>query len=142
MAQSSALARFHAKYRVDDSGCWLWTASLGQGTGYGRFKVGGVTVRAHRWLYELTVGPVPAGLELDHLCRVRHCVNPDHLEPVSHAVNMARHESYWAMQTHCRNGHEFTPENIYRPPKAPRRRQCIACKVQALREFRARKKAA
>lgn len=70
-------------------GCWLWTASL-DGNGYGRFHDGERDTKAHRSGYEMLVGPVPDGLELDHLCRVRACVRPDHLEPVTHAENVRR----------------------------------------------------
>jgi hypothetical protein len=71
-----------------DTGCWLWDGSfLG---GYGRAFANGRHVMAHVWVYEQVKGPVPEGTELDHLCRFHRCVNPDHLEPVSHAVNMRR----------------------------------------------------
>jgi len=65
-------------------------------------------VKAHRWAYETCVGSINDGLQIDHLCRVRECVNPDHLQPVTHAENMRR-----ARRTHCRRGHELTPENVY-----------------------------
>ncbi len=70
-------------------GCWHWTGSRVH-NGYGLFWIGGSNVRAHRAMYELMVGPIPAGLDLDHLCRVRHCVNPEHLEPVTRAENLRR----------------------------------------------------
>lgn len=79
--------------KVDLSGdCWLWTAAIDKTTGYGKFHAGeGRRIaNAHRWSYEHFVGPVPAGLDLDHLCRVRHCVRPDHLEPVTRRVNLLR----------------------------------------------------
>ena len=75
--------------------CWLWLAYVNHG-GYGRFRVGSMTdgtrrtVNAHRWAYEHLVGPIPEGLDLDHLCRVPGCVNPEHLEPVTHRENVAR----------------------------------------------------
>ena len=69
--------------------CWVWTGTR-QRNGYGSFGVKGRTLRAHRWSYEFYVGPIPAGLQIDHLCRVRNCVNPEHLEPVTHAENMRR----------------------------------------------------
>ena len=75
-------------------GCWLWVASLDRG-GYGQFRVSTSPfdgpVRAHRFAYEQLVGPIPSDREIDHLCRVRHCVNPDHLEPVTHQANMIRY---------------------------------------------------
>ena len=77
--------------RVDQTdSCWLWTASADR-YGYGRFFVGnGQYVQAHRHSYERFVGPIPPGLQIDHLCRVKHCVNPQHLEPVTHGVNQQR----------------------------------------------------
>jgi hypothetical protein len=97
--------------------CWLWTAFTRRG--YGRFRVGGAIVQAHRWSYELHAGPVAEGLELDHLCRNKACVNPDHLEPVTHEVNNERR--VFTPRTHCPGGHEFTPENT------SRRRECRTC---------------
>ena len=77
-------------YEVMPDGCWLWRKALGGGTGYGQLRMNGRTHNAHRVMYERLVGPVPEGLVLDHLCRVRACVNPDHLEPVTFAENMRR----------------------------------------------------
>lgn len=85
--------RIMEKIKVDDNECWLWQGAItGQGYAYvnrGR-RLG--AVRAHRALYEIEVGPVPEGLDLDHLCRVRHCVNPQHLEPVTRQKNVDRGE--------------------------------------------------
>lgn len=96
-----------------DTGCWEW--QLSTKLGYGQFALNGtVTRQAHRYAYERMVGPVPSGLELDHLCRVRHCVNPEHLEPVTPRVNNLRSTSpsaFNAAKTRCVHGHEFTPEN-------------------------------
>ena len=84
------LARFVPKYIPEpNSGCWLWVAMLGSG-GYGRFKVGNKNVYAHRLSYEHHVGAIPEGLDLDHLCRTRCCVNPTHLEPVTRKENIRR----------------------------------------------------
>lgn len=81
-------ARFIEK--VDRSGeCWIWTAAK-KPNGYGQFHAGRTMVRAHRWAYEHLVGPIPADMTLDHLCRVRACVNPAHLEPVTNAENHHR----------------------------------------------------
>lgn len=88
-------------------GCWLWTGNL-QANGYSSFYVNGRTVRAHRWAYEHFVGPISEGLQIDHLCRVRRCVNPTHLEPVTARENTRR-----AMRSRCVNGHPFTDENTY-----------------------------
>lgn len=77
--------------RSDPFGCWLWTAAINPGTGYARFWIPGAgTVNAHRFAYELAFGPIPDGLDVDHLCRVRSCVRPSHLEPVTRRENLMR----------------------------------------------------
>lgn len=98
------------------NGCWLWTGYLdGKGYGFLRLTRSRKTVRAHRLAYEALVGPIPEGMELDHLCRIIRCVNPDHLEPVTHAENVRRGRGgeHNRLKTHCAQGHEFTPENTY-----------------------------
>jgi len=87
--------RFLAKVDLDPSGCWLWTSALDT-AGYGRFYLNGRLVAAHGLAYDMFVGPVGEGLELDHLCRVRNCVNPRHLEPVTHRENILRGETFMA----------------------------------------------
>lgn len=87
--------RLIRKFSVDD-GCWLWHANK-NAAGYGRFQLDGRGQPAHRVIYELLVGPIPAGLVLDHLCRVHACVNPAHLEPVSQRENLLRGESMAAV---------------------------------------------
>lgn len=115
--------------------CWWWTACINPDTGYGTFWDGKV-LSAHRWAYEHFVGPIPEGLHLDHLCRVRRCVNPAHLEPVTLAENVRRGER--ATKTHCKNGHEFTPENTIRRNKPGR--ECRTCANAAQRKRKAAKR--
>lgn len=107
--------------------CWLWKGGLNK-KGYGKCYDGARNEIAHIAFYRLLVGPIPSGLELDHICRVRRCVNPEHLEPVTHAENIRRGRSGAANRekTHCSKGHEFTPENTYRDKQ--NRRQCLVCK--------------
>jgi hypothetical protein len=108
-------------FTVDESGCWLWDGAIWP-NGYGKTSTLIHDTRlAHRVLYIEHRGPVPDGLDLDHLCRVRHCVNPAHLEPVSRSVNLTR--GYVARGT-CRNGlHDLTVEGSTRPGT----RRCLAC---------------
>ena len=92
-----------------NSGCWLWTGS-DNGKGYCQVRWNGPKVSVHILVYELLVGPVSDGLELDHLCRARRCCNPSHLEPVPHTVNILRGESPSALcaeKTHCPKGHPY-----------------------------------
>jgi hypothetical protein len=106
----SAEERFWSK--VDKTGeCWLWTGST-EDLGYARFGVNGTRVYVHRFAYELEVGPIPDGLTIDHLCRVRYCVNPDHLEAVTQRQNVMRSPvqvtAVNARKTHCPRGHEYS----------------------------------
>jgi len=106
--------------------CWLWTGGL-HATGYGHFRAVSrePMVSSHQWAYRSMNGPVPDGLELDHLCRVRACVRPEHLEPVTHAENMARSRE---LTTHCPWGHEWTTETTRYNRKGYR--YCHACDRQ------------
>lgn len=97
------LERFWPKVRKEPSpsGCWIWTGAIRRGDGYGEFHARqGMSRLAHRVAYEPLVGPVPDGLQIDHLCRVRRCVNRAHLEPVTHAENVRRGSAVGA--THSR----------------------------------------
>jgi len=122
--------RFWAK--ADRSGgpdaCWPWTASL-QNKGYGQFNYGGTMAKAHRVAYILTHGTIPDGMTLDHLCRVRRCVNPAHLEPVSFKTNVLRGiapVATNAAKTHCIHGHPFDTANTY-IRRDTGSRQCRTC---------------
>ena len=120
-----------------NSGCWIWMGSLT--AGYGQFAVlggcGWKPQRAHVIAYQIYVGHVPCGLELDHLCRVRACCNPDHLEPVTHKENMRRSPLVGRtvpLKTHCHAGH---PIGLSSSGK----RVCRTCLRDATRRYRTRK---
>jgi hypothetical protein len=107
--------RFWAKVRKTPD-CWLWTGSTVGTWGYGQVSIGRRRIPVHRYAYELLVGPIPDGLVIDHLCRVPHCVNPAHLEPVTEQVNILRGTGITAVnatKTACIHGHLFTAENTY-----------------------------
>lgn len=136
--------------RVDKRGpedCWPWTGYLNPG-GYGMIGRDGGYVNAHRVAYELQVGPIPEGLHIDHLCRVRHCMNARHLEPVTPGENMRRglaverRRAVSAAVTHCPQGHEYTPENTrvrHYPKKGWTTRECKACNRERMaRKHKAR----
>jgi hypothetical protein len=109
--------------------CWQWTKGK-TNKGYGSFHPSkGSLVLAHRFSYELLVGPIPEGLVIDHRCRNRLCVNPDHLEPVTSGENTRRGFgiSTWnRIKTHCPQGHPYSAENTYLDPSRNGRR-CRAC---------------
>lgn len=117
--------RFWAKVNKTDT-CWLWTAA--KICGYGTFGIGGQNVYAHRYSYELLVGPIPTRLQIDHLCRVRHCVNPAHLDPVTQRENIRRGDTgkHHREKTHCPQGHSYDEENTYRDRRGWR--QCVNCR--------------
>ncbi|MGA5354024.1 HNH endonuclease signature motif containing protein [Streptomyces thermodiastaticus] len=106
--------------------CWIWQAATNR-KGYGIFSVNGGSTLAHRFSYELHVGPIPDGLELDHRCRVRACSNPAHLEPVTHAENVRRGKAgaHYRNRTECPQGHPYDDQNTYRRRNGGRAcRQC------------------
>jgi hypothetical protein len=125
-------------YRPDLGRCWLWTGS-GNGRGYGQIGEGNRNLYAHRVAYELAIGPIPIGKQIDHLCRVRNCVNPAHLEAVTQKENVERgttgevNAARQLAQTHCKRGHPFDAANTYIAPNG--QRLCKTC-----RRWRARRK--
>lgn len=144
---AKVMARFDAKYEVSVDGCWLWVAYIDSG-GYGLFSHNGRPVKAHRFSYEAHVGQIPQGLQIDHLCRVRHCVNPAHLEPVTHAENIRRGVANdmlllrQASITHCPQGHEYTQENtrLGKTRSGSNCRHCKECAKIRARNIRAKER--
>lgn len=134
----TALRDFMAKVEQKPNGCWEWVGSRFH-HGYAQFRrIDFPSAYAHRWAYHHFVGEIPDGMDLDHLCRVRHCVNPGHLEPVTRRENLMRGTtipSRNAAKTHCVHGHPFDAVNTR--SNADGSRECRACD-----RIRARRKAA
>lgn len=137
----SVVSRFMSKVDKVSSGCWIWARGFKNNDGYGVFAPHKTMRSAHRVSWVMHRGPIPDNLEVNHLCEVKACVNPDHLELTTHSKNMRygnNHLARQARQTHCHRGHEFTPENtrLYRGS-----RFCRTCGNQFSREYTQRKKA-
>lgn len=133
--------RFWVKVtRAGDDECWLWTGGTA-GRGYGTFRVGSKMAYAHRISYDLAFGPIADGLDIDHLCGTPPCVNPRHLEAVTHRENVLRGDTVPAAhagKTTCPKGHPYDLFNTYTPPRGGR--QCRQCKRAADRSFRERRR--
>lgn len=117
----AATAKDRLTYTVAESGCWLWTGTLNR-WGYGKTSYRSVHISAHRLSYLLSKGQIPEGLQIDHLCGVRNCINPAHLEAVTPLENTLR-----ARKDHCKQGHPFAGDNLVwtRDGKHRRCRECI-----------------
>lgn len=116
----------------DESGCWEWNGAH-SGTGYGQVRLDGRSQPVHRVVWEMLRGPIPEGLQIDHLCRNRGCCNPDHLEPVSQRVNLLRGISGPAInarKTHCPKGHEY--DQVAKNGD----RKCSICVAEYNRKYR------
>jgi len=133
--RGTPLERILPRVCVKPSGCWEWTGGVNH-RGYGIVKIGGKSYRVHRLFYELTVGPIGEGYELDHTCRNHRCINPDHLEQVTHTENMRR--GYYALKECCPKGHPYNEENTYVRPDG--RRKCRLCARDASSKWRASKR--
>ena len=132
--------RLKAKIKAVENGCLIWRGNITP-SGYGVFWTTTGTNGAHRIAYELLRGEIPDGLTLDHLCRNRACVNPDHLEPVTIRENLRRAPTALstinAAKTHCKRGHPFDEQNTY--VFGDRFRQCKACARMHSRNYEKRK---
>lgn len=126
---TTTLQKFESYVERTDT-CWLWRGTVAP-NGYGSIVHNRKPAIAHRWAYEHFVGTIPAGLQLDHLCRVRACVNPAHLEPVTAQENTRR-----AMRSHCVNGHPFDAANTWLHRG---KRYCRECRRRRVREYQARR---
>lgn len=143
------IARFEKWIEKQERGCWLWVGTNSKG--YGSFTLGRkngapVSVRAHRFAYEVWVGVIPNGHHVHHRkeagCVSKLCVNPAHLEALSAGEHILRHRGFAsinASKTHCPKGHPYDEANTYRKPDG--RRVCKACRLEAQREIDKRKKA-
>ncbi len=137
MVRSDVATRFWEKVERT-GGCWLWTG--GRSTkGYAYAWNGERVVLAHRMAYEMVAGPIPDGLQLDHVaergCTNKHCVNPAHLEPVTLQENLRRgtRNNGQAAKTHCKRGHPFSEANTHRTAKQRHCRQCARDRQRAYR---------
>lgn len=122
---------------TEPGSCWTWTG--GTTRGYGRIRIGAGRFYVHRVAYEALVGPIPEGMQLDHLCRNRSCVNPEHLEPVTCRTNLMRGDTkaaHYAARAECPHGHAYDKANTYLRPGGGR--ACRACR----REYERRRRAA
>lgn len=122
-ARLHPMAKFWRKVRhAGESGCLEWQGATS--AGYGHIRRDGRAQLVHRYIYEQVIGPIPDGMQIDHLCRNRLCVNIEHLEPVTQAENLRRQG---AAVTHCPRGHAYTPENTYLRPGRTSGRVCRTC---------------
>lgn len=136
MKAAPLMERFMRHVAVQNDGCWLWTGTVNQ-NGYGtistRRERSCRTSKAHRIAYELLVGSIPEGLDLDHKCRVRRCVNPEHLEAVTRKENIGR--GLRGARVFCPQGHPYSPDNVlWRKNGAAKTRICRTCNRERCRE--------
>lgn len=133
----SDMVRFLTFVEKTDT-CWNWTGSQ-NGHGYGRFRINGIWEPAHKASYILHGGTYIKGMDIDHLCRVRHCVNPKHLEQVTPQENYRR-GLHGVLTTHCKNGHELKIENLVKYKNRPNKRECIICRTAYSKNYYQKRK--
>ncbi len=152
MAKLNLIDRILKNIELDANDCWNWNLSIDKG-GYGHIKIRSIDFvgrkLAHRVSYEVFVSDIPEGLQIDHLCRNRGCVNPDHLEPVTGRENKHRGllKTRWEEAkkiTHCPQGHEYTPKNTYIKKNVwgNECRNCRACAAARTRRWHLSRKLA
>jgi len=134
--KNAPIVRFWQKVEIQDNGCWEWMGNINW-KGYGGLRFNGRWVKAHRFAYELLVGPIPEDLQIDYLCRNRRCVNPAHMELVTTQENTRRGIHRNSVKTHCSHGHPFDLFNTY----FQRNKEGVICRVcRACHRERARKR--
>jgi len=140
-APQSIAERIKRRIDIDGNGCWNWTGFI-HPNGYGCFSIGRRTTAVHRASYLEFVGPIPAGYDIDHLCRNRRCCNPAHLEAVTRAENVRRApRPKYILKTHCVHGHPYDEANTGWRKDRPGARYCRACSVKSAFQQRKQKAA-
>lgn len=119
--------------------CWLWRGGK-DGRGYGIIRAAGRLQKAHRVTYELLVGPIPEGMQIDHLCRVKGCVNPAHMEPVTGLVNTRRAYVGLVKRSKCPKGHPYTGDNLMNWGQTSGDQRCRTCERERYRRRYVRKR--
>lgn len=142
-----SLAYLKSRCVIDpQTGCWLWTGNKTTTGQYAEVRWNGRTRRVHQITYALAKGPIPPGLVPDHTCRVRHCINPDHLEAVTQRENLLRSPDTvagkHARKTHCKNGHPYDEANTIIINAERGWRDCRACRRAKRARAKAQRKAA
>ena len=143
--EQSDYKRFMDKVLQVPNGCWLWCSTI-SGCGYAYFTLNYKMIRAHRIAYQLFKGDIPTGLQIDHLCRNRDCVNPEHLQPVTCSENLRRGltgkiNNPQTKKTQCPNGHPLIEGNLTRYTKSIGFRRCLMCNREYHRNYQRRLRA-